>query len=465
MTASIWWIRRDLRLADNPALSAALLHGGPVLPVFIQDPALLASPYFSERRWQFLLAGLHNLDQQLRRLGSRLSYLEGQPGVVLEELLREGYAVRIDAEEDYSPFAKRRDQAIASTLPLHLHSGASLLPPGTIITRAEKPFRIYTPFRNAYLAHPLSRGIAPLKSPDSLPLPARTPVSLPIPEAAGAPADFPPGEKEARCRLEAFTQGTGALLHYQAGRNALASPQTSRLSPYFRMGMLSARQAYLTAVRCLEGASEDERNSIQTWRDQLIWRDFFINILDGNPHARRMSFRPEYRAMAWDNNLENFDAWKQGRTGYPLVDAAMRQLQETGWIPNRARMVTASFLVKHLLIDWRWGEQWFMQQLVDGDPAQNNGGWQWTAGTGTDAAPYFRIFNPIRQSKRFDPEGEYIRRWVPELAGCISSVVHEPWRLTARERGGYPAPIVDHTFARERALNAYAHARAQSLKS
>lgn len=461
MTPSIWWIRRDVRLSDNPALAAARARGVAVLPVFIEDPFLHASPYFSERRWAFLLGSLHDLDKQLRRLGSRLFYLKGRPQAVLSALIQNKYADSIHAEEDYSPYAKRRDENVAAGLPLHLHSGASLLPPGTITTRSGNDFRVYTPFRNAFLAHPVTIGMAPLQPPASLPLPARLPAALPVPIPAASPADFPPGREEALRRLNSFARDSGALQQYHQGRNALASAGTSRLSPYFRFGIVSAREAFAAATQSLETAPESERASIQTWRNQLIWRDFFITILDRNPHARRMSFRPEYRRMAWDNNLDAFDAWKNGRTGYPLVDAAMRQLYETGWIPNRARMVTASFLVKHLLIDWRWGERWFMQQLLDGDPAQNNGGWQWTAGTGTDAAPYFRIFNPILQSKRFDPDGSYIHRWVPELAHCAAPPVHEPWRLSDEQRSGYPLPIVEHAAARERALKTYALAREQ----
>ncbi|MBN2555035.1 MAG: deoxyribodipyrimidine photo-lyase [Anaerolineales bacterium] len=459
MTTSIWWIRRDLRLADNPALAAARAQENAVLPVFIQDPALHASPYFSPRRWQFLLGSLHTLDQELRRLGSQLFYLKGRPQAVLSDLIQNSYADRIDAEEDHSPYATRRDKAVASVVPLHLHSGASLLPPGTIATRSGKPFRVYTPFRNALLAHPLSRGMAPLNPPESLSLPERIPESLPIPETSSVPAAFPPGAEEALRRLAAFTQRSGAIGQYQKGRNALASPETSRLSPYLRFGMLSARQAFLVASRSLENAADDEHASIQTWRDQLIWRDFFINILAANPTVRQMSFRSEFRRIAWLNREDEFVAWKQGRTGYPLIDAAMRQLLEEGWIPNRARMVVASFLVKHLLIDWRWGERWFMQHLLDGDPAQNNGGWQWSAGTGTDAAPYFRIFNPILQSRQYDPKGDYIRRWLPELARIPHKLIHEPWRLSDEVRNGYPLPLVDHPFARERALETYVQAR------
>lgn len=322
--------------------------------------------------------------------------------------------------------------------------------------------RVYTPFRNAFFSHPLSHGLAPLAAAAVIPLPERTPESLPLPpHIPDAGTRFSPGEREAQMRLRAFSADvTAPIFDYQEGRNGLAQPGSASLSPYLRLGMLSIRSAYKAAEQAIERTDHLEaRKSAEIWRDQLLWRDFFINILAFNPAARKMSFRPEFRRIVWLNREDEFTAWKEGRTGYPLVDAAMRQLHEEGWIPNRARMVVASFLVKHLLIDWRWGERWFMQQLLDGDPAQNNGGWQWSAGTGTDAAPYFRIFNPILQSRRYDPEGDYIRRWVPELARTAPRLIHKPWHLSDEERHGYPLPLVDHRYARERALEAYAQAR------
>jgi deoxyribodipyrimidine photo-lyase len=209
------------------------------------------------------------------------------------------------------------------------------------------------------------------------------------------------------------------------------------------------------------------QQSVHAWLNELIWRDFYIHILDHFPHVGRESFRPELRHIEWRNEVNAFEAWCAGRTGYPVVDAAMRQLVQRGWMHNRGRMIVASFLVKDLLIDWRWGERWFMQQLLDGDPAANNGGWQWSAGTGTDAAPYFRIFNPLTQSKKFDPDGVYIRRWVPELAQVEQAYIHEPWRMTAEAQKAagctighdYPYPIVDHKAACEQTLIAYARAK------
>jgi deoxyribodipyrimidine photo-lyase len=245
---------------------------------------------------------------------------------------------------------------------------------------------------------------------------------------------------------------------------------TSALSPYLRFGMISARQAVDAARAAVNQAqNSQERNSAQTWLTELIWREFYVHILYHFPHVRKTAFRPELANIRWKNDPDDFSAWQTGRTGYPVVDAGMRQLLELGWMHNRARMITASFLVKDLLIDWRWGERHFMQQLLDGDPAANNGGWQWTAGTGTDAAPYFRVFNPTLQGMKFDPRGDYVRRYVPELAHVPDPYIHEPWKMPAdvqRQAGcligvDYPQPIVDHSAARKRALERFGDASKQ----
>lgn len=259
---------------------------------------------------------------------------------------------------------------------------------------------------------------------------------------------------------------------YADQRNRMDLDGTSRLSPYLRFGMLSTRQAAVTALQA-RSADQNERSheGADTWLSELIWRDFYFSILLHFPQVLRRSFRSVYDGIAWRNNEEQFRAWCQGRTGYPVVDAAMRQLVQSGWMHNRARMIVASFLVKDLLIDWRWGEKWFMQQLVDGDPAANNGGWQWAAGTGTDAAPYFRIFNPVLQGKKFDPQGDYTRRWLPELANVPGKYLQEPWKMPreVQDKAGcvigrdYPHPIVDHALARHSALAAYASARDRAI--
>jgi deoxyribodipyrimidine photo-lyase len=283
---------------------------------------------------------------------------------------------------------------------------------------------------------------------------------------------FPPGEAEAQQRLQSFVESDPSTIYsYAESRDRLDYEGTSRLSPYLRFGMLSARQAIVVALNAMEAAgSGQDHQGAETWLNELIWREFYLAILHHFPHVLEQSFRTQYRQVVWDNDEPTFESWCSGQTGYPVVDAAMRQLVQTGWMHNRARMIVASFLVKDLLVDWRWGERFFMQHLVDGDPAANNGGWQWTAGTGTDAAPYFRIFNPVLQGKKHDPGGVFVRRWLPELARVPRRYVHAPWEMpddVQRESGcivgqHYPAPIVDHAWARQRTLEAYAEARGGS---
>jgi deoxyribodipyrimidine photo-lyase len=302
------------------------------------------------------------------------------------------------------------------------------------------------------------------------PLPELSSLEIPTEPVLPASVPFPPAEAEARRRLRAFADGEGAgsIYQYAEGRDRMDLDGTSKLSPYLRFGMLSARQAVIAALRAREAASDAQsRSGAETWLNELIWREFYMAILARFPHVLEQSFRANLQGIVWENDEDAFAAWCEGRTGYPVVDAAMRQLVETGWMHNRARMIVASFLVKDLLIDWRLGERFFMQHLVDGDPAANNGGWQWTAGTGTDAAPYFRIFNPTLQGKRHDPDGAYVRRWVPELTKVPDRYIHEPSKMSldAQQEAAciigrdYPAPIVDHAWARERVLNAYRQAR------
>jgi deoxyribodipyrimidine photo-lyase len=462
----IWWLRRDLRLADNQALSAALVAARNVVPVFVLDPGLLSSPYSGSKRIAFLLAGLRVLDDDLRQRGGRLIIRQGDPVQTLSELVAESGATAIYAEEDISPYARRRDARVGQALPLHLTAGLSVHPLGAVLKQDGQPYTVYTPYSRAWKDLPRPGQNDLLPAPNSLEVPPDL-VSVAIPDEPILPdgVPFKPGQAEAERRLGQFI-GAGAQGVYGYGlrRNRPDLDGTSGLSPYIRFGMLSLRQAVIAATQAIEGAPDDAgRQGAETWLNELIWREFYLAILYHFPHVRQGSFRPQYDSIPWDNDGDAFAAWCQGRTGYPIVDAAMRQLVESGWMHNRTRMIVASFLVKDLLIDWRWGESFFMQHLVDGDPAPNNGGWQWTAGTGTDAAPYFRIFNPILQGKKFDPDGRYIRRWLPELAGVPDKYLHQPWRMPAivqrqancRLGRDYPHPIVDHAVARERTLQAY----------
>jgi deoxyribodipyrimidine photo-lyase len=418
----------------------------------------------------FLFGGLRQLDADLRERGSRLVLRQGDPVQELEALVRDTEADAIFAEEDYTPYARQREARVARSLPLNLTGGLTLYPLEVVVKADGTPYTVYTPFSRAWKALPLPSAGSVLPAPGRLPE-APDVASLPFPEQPALPAGvpFPPGEAEAERRLQDFVSGEDpAIYHYAEGRDRLDVAGTSRLSPYLRFGMLSGRQAVVGVQRAIEGAANPRaRKSAETWLSELIWREFFVSILAYFPEVGRQSFRANLRGIAWENDESAFLAWCQGKTGYPVVDGAMRQLAHTGWMHNRARLIAASFLVKDLLVDWRWGERFFMQHLVDGDPAANNGGWQWVAGTGTDAAPYFRIFNPVLQGRKHDPAGCFVRHWLPELTHVPDAYVHAPWEMPAevqrqaRCRIGkdYPAPVVDHGWARERTLRAFSRAR------
>ena len=466
MTA-IWWIRRDLRVDDNVALDTATELGhGTVIPLFVLDPAIQSSRYHgaAQRRAQFLFAGLRALDQDLRTRGAWLLVRRGSPLEVLRQLSAEVGATAVVAERDHSPFAKRRDGAVARALPLHLVGSPAVRIPGDVTKDDGRPYAVFGAFRRAWMAQPPITQRDILQAPALLNAGAAAPVSEPPPSHPEVPG-FPAGPHEALHRLDAFTRGTDApILRYHDDRDRMDLEGTSTLSPYLRFGMLSARTA---AERATGLIANGAGTGASRWLDELLWRDFYMHILDAAPEVLRIEFNSGLRGISWRNDPAEIEAWRTGLTGYPVVDAAMRQLATTGWMHNRARMIVASFLVKHLLVDWRIGESWFMEQLIDGDPASNNGGWQWVAGTGTDAVPYFRVFNPVLQGKKFDPDGSFIRRWVPELAAVPSRFIHEPWALTPIEQASlgvrigetYPAPIVDLGAGRDRALEAFSAAR------
>jgi deoxyribodipyrimidine photo-lyase len=458
---------------DNQALSAALVYADCVVPVFVLDPALLSSPYVGPKRVAFLLGGLRALEADLRARGSRLIVRQGNPREELAALLAESRAEAIFAEEDFSPYARQRDSGVAKHLPLRLVGGPIVHPPGTVLKADGTPYTVFTPFRRRWQTLPPPQAETILPAPDRITVPPQV-NSLPIPiePSLSSAGPFPPGEAEAQRRLRAFAGGENPpITQYAELRDRLDMDGTSRLSPYLRFGMLSARQAVVAALDAIAAAPDAKaRDGAETWLRELIWREFYVHILYHFPHVLQQSFRANLRAIPWENDEADFAAWCEGRTGYPVVDADIRQLAETGWMHNRARMIVASFLVKDLLIDWRWGERYFRLHLVDGDPASNNGGWQWTAGTGTDAAPYFRVFNPVLQGRKHDPQGDYVRRWVPELVRVPDGFLHQPWKMpleVQREAGciigqDYPAPIVDHAWARERALAAYRQARQEA---
>jgi deoxyribodipyrimidine photo-lyase len=424
-----------------------------VIPVFILDPHLLACT--PGRRQAFLFSGLRELDAQLWERGIKLIVRSGKPQQVLRSLLAETGAEAIYAEEDYTPYARTRDNQIARALPLELIQGQTVHHPAAIRKPDGKPYTVFTPYSKAWKA---------MLPPELqiLPIPERF-ASLPEIYSESLPdlpdnKLFPGGEREGLRRLIDFIEDR--ISAYSEDRNRMDLEGTSSLSPYIRFGMLSLRTCVHNA-RQAAGRVNPEKglNGAETWLNELIWREFYIQILYHFPRVAKGAFNPSLENIPWRNNEREFAAWKAGMTGVPVVDAAMRQMAETGWMHNRARMIAASYLVKDLLIDWCWGEGWFMANLLDGDPAANNGGWQWTAGTGTDAAPYFRIFNPVLQSKKFDPGGDYIRRWVLELAYLPTDAIHAPWEKGIKVPGYPEKPIVDHSVARERTLAAFQSCR------
>ncbi len=450
---TIWWIRRDLRLDDNHALQLALDHGSALIPVFILDPHLLR--HAAPKRLAFLFDGLRSLGRELLAHSSCLVIRQGDPVEELSLLMAESGAVRIFSEEDTSPYALRRDSAVRARLPLELVTGATVFPPASVTKTNGDPYKVFTPYSKAWHALPFP-GKPSTRLPSAFP-PAPVLDSLPIPDPP-ALAAFPAGEAEARRRLDAFL--SGPIHQYAVNRDRLDLNGTSELSPYLRFGMISSRRVAWWARESAANLADEEAKGSRTWLNELVWREFYASILVHFPNVLHAAFNPSLRDIPWRSDPAGLHAWQQGLTGFPVVDACMSQLRDLGWMHNRGRMITASFLVKDLLINWQEGERWFMQNLVDSDPASNNGGWQWTAGVGTDAAPYFRILNPISQSQKCDPYGHFIRHWVPELAHVPLAYIHTPWLmppdvqlLTGCQIGrDYPAPILDHAEVKLRTI-------------
>jgi deoxyribodipyrimidine photo-lyase len=456
---AIYWFRRDLRVSDNTALTEAARRAEVVVPVFILEDAFRTGPDVGAARLAFLLSSLESLRKNLEVLGYPLIVRHGRSEALLPKLAREVGAEAVFCNRRYEPYAQARDNRVFNTLNearvgFELFKDAVVWEEQELLTQTGKPFTVFTPYSRAWKAkkasapHPrLRKTNRPFPKIPSDPLPS-DPAKLGFPLTQTI---FDAGEKAARKALDWFLDGP--LFSYAEARNLPAVDGTSRLSAHLRAGTIGIRTILAKLAAARATAAPAGQASCDVFLNELIWREFYLQILANFPHVMKGAFRPEYNRIEWSDHRAHFEAWCAGQTGYPIVDAAMRCLNATGWMHNRLRMIVAMFLTKDLLINWQWGERYFMKQLVDGDLAANNGGWQWSAGTGTDAAPYFRIFNPVSQAEKCDPGGQFVREWVPELADVPDARIHDPGQdppLTGRTR--YPQPIVTHAEQRVKCL-------------
>ena len=446
------WFRRDLRLSDNPAFAAATARCERIVALFVVDRRLVSNA--SPVRRDLLIGHLTELGREINRLGGRLVVRYGDPTSVVPGVVAEAGAAALFRNADYSRYAVRRDEAVDARLTCEVSEfhGSLVHRPGDILTRQGAVPRVFTPFHRLWAA----QGLEPWPEADTAVF-----SSLPsddIPAKTWDPIMFP-GERAAAERLDGWLDHVDS---YGDESLALDADGSSQLSADLKFGTIAARSVLEHVGDATQGRASFVR--------QIAWRDWYAHTMAERPHMVSRALRSEFDAVAWRNDEADFESWSTGRTGYPIVDAGMRQLVQTGWIPNRIRMIGASFLVKDLLIDWRMGGRFFRRHLVDADPAQNVGNWQWVAGVGPDAAPYFRVFNPILQSRRFDSEGHYLRRWLPELSGLETTALHDPSAaspldlLSANVVLGdtYPQAVVDHAAARRRCIDAFELARAQA---
>jgi deoxyribodipyrimidine photo-lyase len=438
------WHRRDLRLHDNVALHQASTGDKPLLPLFILDPGILSAEDTAPVRVDFLLANLHALKEHYRALGGELFIRQGNPVAVLQELVQQASIEEIHWNDDVEPYSRQRDEAVKNALQelgvqVIIHQDQMLHGPGSVLTQSNQPYSVYTPFWRNWIGQ---KKLKPFPPPDTINLPKSSLEigTIPTLKQLGLSNSIPlppAGEKAALEQLERFC--ARAIFDYDEQRNFPGDTGTSQLSPYLKLGVLGIRKAWESTEHAL---LRRQAIGITTWQQELCWREFYKHVLFYFPRVADGNYLTQYNSFVWDENKEYFERWCAGETGYPIVDAAMRQLNETGWMHNRSRMIVASFLTKDLLIPWQWGERYFMQKLLDGDQSANNGGWQWSASMGTDPKP-LRIFNPVTQANKFDPQASYVRRWVPELEKAKTVEILSNKNL---EVYGYPKPIVDHAI-------------------
>ena len=460
----VWFRGKDLRIADHEPLVRAV-EDGEVIPLFVFDPFFF-HPLRARKlphRMQFLLESIAELSTSLASLGSKLICVSGPSITMVPELVERWGVTRVFAHRWTEPFGRTRDAKIAEAIsvPMILHEGETLHPPGTLRTGKGSPYSVFTPFSKALRRQAaISEPLPPPRTMSPVPRVALLDhKEMPHIESLGITPNHllqKGGEAAGQDRLNSFLKEHAG--YYSTGRDQLGESATSRLSAHIKFGTLSVR-AIWKAVENIKTAGNDQ--SIESFLNELIWRDFAYSTLWDRPEVLRVPFRPSWNGFPWRNDPAEWVAWTQGQTGYPVVDAAARQLTETGFVHNRARMITASFLCKHLLIDYRRGESHFLKYLTDGDWAQNNAGWQWSAGSGCDAQPYFRVFNPFSQGEKFDPNGHYVRKWVPELQHLPNRYIYRPWdaptEVLSKARvtlgANYPRPIVNHSDARKRFLH------------
>ncbi|RBP41381.1 deoxyribodipyrimidine photo-lyase [Roseimicrobium gellanilyticum] len=461
---SIHWFRRDLRLTDNTALHHASKGSDQVVPAYILSTWKRQHDWTGPNRQHFLCGNLESLAKNLEAIGSQLLLRAGDAVSELERLVHETGASAVYTNRDPDPFGREVEGKVAAMCQKHgveflTFKDVTLHGPEEVLNGEGKPYRVYTPYSKNWLSLPKPEPVPAVKSL-GITLPKLVSLKLPtvrhwsLPECTAATP--PPGERTARDRMKAFIS-SGRLAAYADMRNTPAGHHSSCLSPDLRYGLIGIRELYQRCQKAAATAKASTKASIEAYVKELAWREFYMTVLHHWPEVLEMEFNPEFRSVPWDGDDAHYEAWKEGRTGFPIVDAGMRQLLATGWMHNRVRMIVSMFLTKDLHVHWRLGESWFMQQLVDGEIASNNGGWQWSAGTGADAAPYFRIQNPWTQTKRYDPEGEYIKQWVPELKDVAAEKLFQPCDTPLAK--GYPLPIVDHSQERERTLKRFKMAK------
>lgn len=469
-TPIIYWLRQDLRLNDNPALFHASKENCPIIFLYILDDTSHPWQMGEASRW-WLHESLQTFDNEIySRFGSHLILRKGSPLSILQALIQETNAHALYWNRCYEPYHIQRDNDIKLFLQKHnikaqSFNGALLKEPWEILNQAKQPFKVFTPFwrtlqkQSIRETYPAPKKISPGPKIDSLFLEELNLLPT-IPWYDSISTVWQPGEKAAQEKLKTFLKS--GIMEYKIARDYPAQAKTSKLSPHLHFGEISPVQIW-HASKHIQAKNASMDSDVEHFLSELAWREFSTHLLYHFPELPNLPFKSAFTQFPWKTNHQHLKAWQKGLTGYPIVDAGMRELWHTGWMHNRVRMIVASFLIKHLMQPWQEGEQWFWNTLVDADLANNAASWQWVAGSGADAAPYFRIFNPVIQGQKFDPDGRYVKKWVPELQSMSAKHIHEPWaapETTLKQAGvvlgkTYPLPLIEHTTARERALAAY----------